>query len=105
MESEEFTSSYGVYTACRMRDLCLRYMGESPVLWADVTVTPCPCSKEFYEQVVAFGTILRHEQERGNPYPYSYRQMVAWLTEKEQRPKKKKERVIPLTQQRLSNAI
>jgi len=75
-------------------------MGENPALWADATITPCPCSKAFYEEVMAYSRILQAENERGVPFPYSHRQMVAWTTEKPPKKAKVKERIIPLTQQR-----
>lgn len=100
VESDVMVSSYGVYTACRTRDLCLRYMGETPALWADAQTTPCPCSKEFYAEVMAYARVIRDEREHG-VLPYSHRQMVAWITEKPPKVKKIKRREIPITQARL----
>ena len=76
-------------------------MGENPVAWADVTVTPCPCSHQHFREVIAYGKVLKEEFEFGK-LPYSRVQLVKWHTERIPRKIKPKEKHIPITQSRLS---
>lgn len=101
----DIVSSYEVYHQCRKRDLCLRYMGENPVLWADCDVTPCPCSPGFYREVLAYSKIITDEEINGK-LPYSHRRMVSWLTERPpKQPRRIKPREIPVTQRRLTDVV
>jgi hypothetical protein len=99
----DIPTAWGAYVQCRSRDLCLRYLGETPMEWADVTVTPCPCSHEFYREVLAYRQVLTDEREHG-ALKYPRWKQVKWLTQSNRvdRSRMKKSRVIPLTQSRLS---
>ena len=104
MENTDFTSSYEQYHQCRYRDLCLRYMGENPIQWADVSVTPCPCTPAFFREVLAYAKVLRDEREYGE-LPYSHMRLVHWMTERPTVKKARKVREIPLSQMRLSQCL
>lgn len=102
MEKESFVSSFEVYHQCRYRDICLRYMGENPIQWADVSVTPCPCTPAFFREVMAYAKVIRDEDVYGK-LPYTRMRLVHWMTENHySRKKARKVREIPLTQMRLS---
>ena len=95
-------SAWSAYSTCRSRDLCLRYLQENPAEWADVAVTPCPCSHEFYREVLAYKKVLKDELDFG-PLDYPRWKQVKWLTQHNRVERKKpKSRIIPLTQSRLS---
>lgn len=98
----EQKSSYETYYSCRSRDMCLRYMGENPAKFADSTVCPCPCTKEFYEEMMMFHRV-KHEREIFGDLPYSVSQEVKWRLQDKKRIKalRIKQRNLPITQQRL----
>ena len=77
-------------------------MGENPIEFADVNVTPCPCTKEFYDSMKLHSQILKDEAEKG-PYPYSHKRILAWRQDERKKAKvsRKKRREIPLTQSRI----
>lgn len=106
MKSDGFTSSFEVYHQCRYRDLCLRYMNENPIQWADVSVTPCPCTPAFFRELMAYTKVLRDEREFGE-LPYTRMRLVHWMTENHhaRKQQKKKQREIPFSQKRLSECL
>lgn len=95
-------TAWEAYNTCRSRDLCLRYLGENPAEWADATVTPCPCSHEFYREILAYKKVLSDELEHG-ALNYPRWKQVKWLTQTNRvdRTKQPKRREIPLSQSRL----
>lgn len=80
-ESSDYISAYAAYAICRNRDLCLRMMGETPLEWADCTVTPCPCDREHEKRLEAYARVLHLEDERGRPFPYTHKRLVNWTVE------------------------
>lgn len=104
MESKSETiSSYEFYNTCRYRDMCLRFMGENPSRFADVSVCPCPCSKSFYDEMMMYHRVM-YEREVLGDLPYTPMQEVRFRLEEKRRMKhihKKIRREQPITQQRL----
>lgn len=101
--TDKIPTAWEAFNTCRSRDLCLRYLGENPAEWADSSVTPCPCSHDFYREILAYKRVLADESEYG-ALDYPRWKQVKWLTQKNRvdRSKMKKSRIIPLTQSRLS---
>ena len=101
LEKEQLTGSFEVYNTCKYRDLCLRYLGENPIQWADISSTPCPCNEQYFREVCAYSRIISNE-DNGSRLPYSRMQLVRWMTEKEKKGKTvKRRKEITLTQTRL----
>ncbi len=108
MESKSFTSNFvsssEAYAHCRYRDLCLRYMGENPIQWADVTITPCPCDHMFFRKIEAYANVLEYEKDVA-VLPCSRYHIVDCIVGTPRRTKKAQRqdrREIPLSQSRLS---
>ena len=82
------------YLLCRNRDLCLRMIGENPMEYADVTVTPCPCTREYHRKLMSFARVLDIEAHQG-PLPYTHKRMTHWIyQEKYPEREQKKPRVV-----------
>lgn len=101
MEKEQLTSSFEVYNTCKFRDLCLRFLGEEPIRWVDVSSTPCPCNATYFKEVMAYARIIYNEEVLGSRLPYTHMQLVRFMTEKEKKGKVARIREIPLNQERL----
>lgn len=95
-------SGYETYVTCKYRDLCLRFLGENPIQWAQSEVCPCPCTKAFFEQLTAYAAVLRNENE-GSRLPYTRMQLVRFMTEREKRHIKKKRKEMPLSQTKVTS--
>lgn len=102
MENEHEKGSFYRYNTCKYRDMCLRYLGEEPIRWADVTSTPCPCNPAFFREVIAYSKVILDELENGS-LPYTHVQLVKFMTEHRIPEKRRKIKVkeLPLSQQRL----
>jgi hypothetical protein len=76
-------------------------MGEEPARWADITVTPCPCTVRFFREIEAYAQIIDEENRMG-ALPYTHRQIINFMVSDRPKIKRaKKPRQIPLTQKRL----
>lgn len=83
--------------------MCLRYMGANPSEFADATVCPCPCTKEFYDNMMLWHRCVSEREQYGE-LPYTVREeMEMRRNEGKHQRKLPKRRVkeMPLTQQRL----
>jgi hypothetical protein len=100
MEKTEYNITT-LYKTCRYRDMCLRYLGENPAQWINANVTPCPCGKEFFTQILAYARVC--EYERLNHVEFASRSyVVTEMTRKRPRKQRDKNRHIPLSQERLA---